>query len=166
MNLQFGFTQAAHNTQFAPLCVIGNTLRRRGHLDSLLNMSQIKQQNRTHTPGEKLQDAFLLILAGYPSLSLLNHHLRPDPVLASAWQRPQLADQSSISRTLDAFDLDALRELRTVSWLFWEQHTRLNSHDWRQPILLDLDLSPLPASPRAQDSTRGYMPKKNKPGAN
>ena len=48
-----------------------------------------------HTPGEKLLDAFLVILAGYPSLYLLNTALRPVLLLAQAWHRTALADQSS-----------------------------------------------------------------------
>jgi hypothetical protein len=166
MKPKFGFTEKHFNTQYAPLCVVGHQLRAYDIVDSLLKFDKIEQKNRTHTPGEKLLDAFLLILAGYPSLYLLNKHLRPDPVLATAWQRGQLAEQSSIARTLDAFNEPSLLTLRTISWQFWQQHTRLRRHDWRTPILLDLDLSPLPASARAEASTTGYLGEKTKPVAN
>lgn len=115
---------------------------------------------RDHTPGEKLLDAFLVILAGYPSLYLLNQHLRPDPVLAAAWRRGHLAEQSSVSRILDAFDEKALVALQAVSWAFWRAHSQLTYHDWRRPLWVDLDLTPLLASPQAEASTRGYLGKK------
>lgn len=166
MKPEFGFTQKTFNTQFAPLCVIGDHLQRLHVMDSLLNMGQIKQKNRTHTPGQKLLDAFLLILAGYPSLNALNTHLRPDPILATAWHRTALAEQSTISRTFDQMDESALLELRTISWDFWHQHSRLKYHDWRQPLVVDLDLSPLPASAASEQSTKGYMGEKTKPVVN
>lgn len=166
MKPEFGFTEKHFNTQYAPLCVVGHQLRAYHIVDPLLNFDQIKQKNRTHTPGEKLIDAFLLILAGYPSLSLLNQHLRPDPLLAQAWQRQQLAEQSTIARTLDSFEEHSLLALRTISWQFWQQHTRLRCHDWRSPILFDLDLSPLLASAQAEASTTGYLGEKTKPVVN
>jgi hypothetical protein len=166
MKPEFGFTEKHFNTQYAPLCVVGHQFRAYHIVDSLLKFDKIKQKNRTHTPGEKLLDAFLLILAGYPSLYLLNRHLRPDPILAQAWQRQQLAEQSSIARTLDAFNEPSLLALRTISWQFWQQHSRLRTHDWRTPIVLDLDLSPLPAAARAEASTTGYMGEKTKLVAN
>lgn len=111
-------------------------------------------------------DAFLLIMAGYPSLSLINTHLRPDPMLATAWNRTHLAEQSTISRTLDCMDDSALLELRSISWDFWQQHTRLIRHDWRSPLVFDLDLSPLPASSNAESSTKGYLGEKTQPAVN
>jgi hypothetical protein len=111
-------------------------------------------------------DAFLVILVGYPSLYLLNTALRPDPMLAQAWHRPSLADQSSVSRTLDAFTPDALTALRAVSADFWQTHSQLAQHDWRQRLFIDLDLTPLRASAQAEDSTKGYVGKKTPPGGN
>ena len=166
MKPHFGLTNKAFNTQFAPLCLVGHTLQRQNRLNGLLQVKHFDQKNRTYAPGEKLMDAFLLILAGYPSLSLINTTLRPDPTLANAWMREQLAEQSTISRTLDRSNELALLELRTVSWDFWQEHTRLNRHDWRTPLVLDLDLSPLPASSNSEGSTKGYMGEKTQPVVN
>ena len=118
MKPRFDLTDKYFNTCYAPLCVVGYVLREQGSLDPLLSFDVISQKKRDHTVGEKLMDAFLLILAGYPSLYLLNRHLRPDPVLAQAWGQRQLAEQSSISRVLDAFDETALTELRMIAWDF------------------------------------------------
>jgi hypothetical protein len=166
MKPEFGLTDQVFNTSFAPLCVLGSVIRERGQLNALRNFQAISTKKGDHRPGEKLMDAFLLILAGYPSLYLLNTTLRPDPVLAQAWGRTQLAEQSSISRTLDSCTEVALAELRHLSWQFWSQHTQLTHHDWRKPLILDLDLTPLPASAQAEASTRGYLGKKTKRVAN
>ena len=82
-----------------------------------------------HTPGEKLLDAFLVILAGYPSVYMLNTKLRADPVLASAWHRKRFADQSVVSRTLDAFTDESLIRLQAASYGDWFEHTQLTNHD-------------------------------------
>jgi hypothetical protein len=160
MKPQFDVTDKYFNTCYAPLCVVGYVLREQGTLEPLLSFDVISQNKRDHTVGEKLMDAFLLILAGYPSLYLLNRHLRPDPVLAHAWGRHQLAEQSNISRVLDAFDETALTELRMISWNFWSAHSQLPAHDWRKKLVVDLDLTPLLASPQAEASTKGYLGKK------
>ena len=165
MKPQFDLTDQYFNTCYAPLCVVGYVLREQGTLDSLLNLDVIWQKKRDHSPGEKLMDAFLLIMAGYPSLYLLNQHLRPDLVLAQAWGRHRLAEQSNISRVLDRFDEAALVELRAISWNFWSGHSRLPSHDWRKKLVVDLDLTPLLASSHAQVSTKGYLGKKMSRGA-
>jgi hypothetical protein len=159
MKPQFDLTKQHFNTSFGPLCVLGHVLWERGELDALRNFA-FAMQTRDHSPGEKLLDAFLVILAGYPSLYLLNTALRPDPVLAQAWHRTSFADQSVVSRTLDTLTGEALARLRTVSGEFWQSHSQLAAHDWRKRLVLDLDLTPLRASPRAEDSTKGYLGKK------
>lgn len=159
MKPQFDLTKQHFNTSFAPLCVLGHVFWEQGELDTLRNFA-IAMKTCEHSPGEKLLDAFLVILAGYPSLYLLNTALRPDPILAQAWHRIRFADQSMVSRTLDALAGEALARLRIVSWKFWQDHSQLATHDWRKCLVLDLDLTPLRASPRAEDSTKGYLGKK------
>jgi hypothetical protein len=160
MKPSFGLTENSFNTSFAPLCVVGQALWERGDLDSLRHFSVIDMQTRQHTPGEKLLDAFLVILAGCPSLSMLNTKLQPDPLLAQSWHRGAFADQSMVSRTLDALSGESLAALQAASYAFWLQHTQLRQHDWRKSLLIDLDLTPLPASPQAEASTKGYLGKK------
>ena len=166
MKTEFGLTDQHFNTSFAPLCVLGQALWERGELDTLRTFDLIAMKTQDHTPGEKLLDAFLVILAGYPSLYLLNEKLRPDPLLAQAWHRRQFADQSMVSRTLDIVTGEALLGLRAVSWEFWKSHSQLMNHDWRKRLLLDLDLTPLRASRRAEASTKGYLGKKTPPVVN
>ena len=166
MKPNFGLTDQYFNTSYAPLCVLGHVLWERGELDRLRQFTAIPVKKRDHTPGEKLLDTLLVILAGYPSLYLLNSKLAPDPMLAQAWHRTKFADQSVVSRTLDACRIAGLDALREVSWDFWRAHTQLTNHDWRKRIVLDLDLTPLRASRQAEDSTKGYLGKKTSRAAN
>lgn len=160
MRTHFDSVETNFNTSYAPLCVVGHGLRQHQELANLTEFDAILKKKRDHRVGEKLQDAFCLILAGYPSLYLLNTTLRADPMLASAWGREALAEQSTISRTLDAFTPEALACLREVGWSFWQGHSQLPNHDWRKPLVLDLDLTPLLASAAAEDSTKGYLGEK------
>lgn len=160
MKPEFDLTIKPFNTSFAPLCVLGQALWERGELDVVRNFGAIPIKSCDHTPGEKLLDAFLVILAGYPSLCMLNTKLRPDPMLAQAWHRTAFADQSIVSRTLDAFTNEALTSFRQVGANFWRSHSQLANHDWRRRLMMDLDLTPLRISAQAEDSTKGYVGKK------
>lgn len=163
---EFKLTEDHFNTSYAPLCVLGAAFGERGELDCLRDFDALAMKACRHRPGEKLLDAFLVVLAGHRSLSMLNSRLRADPMLAQAWRRTSFADQSVVSRTLDACDAQALPALRTVSFDYWQRHSQLAQHDWRKQLVLDLDLTPLRASRRAEDSTKGYLGKKTPPVAN
>lgn len=160
MKPSFDLTKQEFTTSFAPLCAVGQALWERGDLDVIRQFNAIEMKTREHTPGEKLLDAFLVILAGFPSLALLNTKLRPDPMLAQCWHRGILADQSMVSRTLDALDSESLAVLQAGSYGYWLEHTQLTTHDWRKPLFFDLDLTPLQASKHAEGSTKGYLGKK------
>lgn len=160
MKPSFDLTEKDFNTSFAPLCVLGHALWEQNDLAILQNFDAIDMKMREHTVGEKLMDAFLVIMAGLPSLSLLNTKLRPDPMLAASWHRQAFADQSMVSRTLDAFTPETLAVLQAASYSYWLAHTQLAAHDWRQPLVLDLDVTPLLASQNAEASTKGYLGKK------
>lgn len=163
MKPKFEVTKESFNTSYAPLCVVGHVLWEQKVLEKLRTTELISQKSHEHSPGEKLMDAFLLILAGYPSLYLINSTLRSDPMIAQSWHRcPSLAEQSGISRTLDKCRKQELVGLRELSYQFWLNHTQLRHHDWRKRITLDLDLTPLLASKHSEDSSKGHMGKKTK----
>lgn len=151
------------NTGYAPLCVLGEATFERQILHKLREFDLIKMKQHNHPPGEKLMDAFLLILSGYQGLNQINTTLRKDPMVAQSWHRTEgIAEQSNISRTLDACDEKAVSGLKKLSQEFWEEHTQVKGHDWRRSLVVDLDLTPLPASANAQGSKKGYFAKKTK----
>jgi hypothetical protein len=83
--------------------------------------------------------------------------IRPDLVLAQAWGREQFAQQSTLADTLDAFDPQAVEQLREATQTIYRQQGRVRRHDFVNQLFLDIDLTGLPCSPHAQASEKGYF---------
>lgn len=144
-------------TSHVPLAAFGYALRRAGILQPLLEVD-LPIKTNDHTPGDKLVEALALILAGGRATSQINLLLRPNLPLAQAWGQPQFAEQSTIARTLDAFDAESISSLRDAFEILLKQYSLSLSHDFRfGPLWLDGDLTGLPASRRAEGSTKGYF---------
>jgi hypothetical protein len=101
---------------------------------------------------------FVALLAGAKAVSQTNLSVRVDPALSTAFGLPGCAEQSEIAYTLDAAtdaDVSALHE--AVAETF-RRYSQARQHDFtKEALVLDLDLSPLPASRHAEESTRGYL---------
>jgi hypothetical protein len=150
-----------------PLAALGYALRRAGVLDPL-NEVALPIKTVQHTPGDKLIEAVVLILAGGRATSQADLLLRPNRGLAQAWGQSQFAQQSTLADTLDGFEEVSLASLRTASELILQRWSATLHHDFRTGLLwLDDDLTGLPASRRAKGSTKGYFPgEKTGPGGN
>ncbi|MCP4935334.1 MAG: hypothetical protein GY927_14320 [bacterium] len=110
-----------------------------------------------HTPTAKLQDMLVSILAGNNAVSQINTRLRPDVALAAAWDRKQFAEQSNIAKLLDRLTPPHLEQLRQGSQCLFRRYGQTIYHDYRTHwLLLDLDLTGLQASRRAEGSCKGY----------
>jgi hypothetical protein len=57
--------------------VLGQALWERGELDVVRNFGAIPIKSCDHTPGEKLLDAFLVIMAGYPQPMHAEYQVAP-----------------------------------------------------------------------------------------
>lgn len=118
----------------------------------------LPQKTLKYTPVQKFEMLFVSLLAGAKAVSHTNFTLRADPALYRAFGLPGCAEQSVIAETLDATteaDLIAFRQALTD---LFECSSQARRHDFQQELLvLDVDLSPLPASRHAEGSTRGYM---------
>ncbi len=150
-----------------PLAALGYALRRAGLLVPLQEIS-LPIKTVTHSPGDKLIEALVLILAGGRATAQADLILRPNHGLAQAWGQPQFAQQSTLADTLDAFDDASLMTLRTAAECIWQQCSVARHHDFRKGLLwLDNDLTGLPASRHAEGSTKGYFAgEKTVPGGN
>lgn len=118
---------------------------------------------RDFRPTDKLLQVCVSILAGCETLSEVNSKLKSETALALAWGWERIADQSSLSRTLDALTLMNLEQLRTSATAIWQAHSQVRHHDWRGFLWLDFDLSGLPCSPQAEESHKGYFSGKKTP---
>jgi hypothetical protein len=145
-------------TAFGPLCALGHFLTKEKVLEPLSEV-QIAQKSVVHSPQEKLLDALVGILSGCSTLYEINCRLRPDLPLQRAFGRERCADQSTISKTLNAFTQQTVCELREAVEAIQRSHSALFSHGYREGemLIVEVDLTGLRASKRAEGSTKGYF---------
>ncbi len=145
-------------TNFAPLGVLGYCLTRTDFLAPVFTDLHLPIKKVRHASQEKLLDILVSILAGCRSIQQVNTRIRPDSALACAWGRRQFAEQSTLSRTLEAFDHKKVGLLRQGSEALFRCESRALRHDLAQDWLyLDIDLTPLPISKHAQGSLKGKI---------
>ena len=156
MTIEIGFTDELTNSQYAPLAALCAHYQQNHVLKPLADV-EIPMRKREFNSMEKLIQVLLSILAGCMTLSEINSRLRPEVRLASVWGWHRFADQSSLSRTLDALTQNNIEQLRISTTTIWRNGSQIQEHDWRNYLWLDFDLSGLPCSPRAQESQRGYF---------
>lgn len=165
MNIEYDLTKGSFNTQFAPLAALLAHYQQNQVLAPLKNVA-LQMKTRDFSPVSKLKQVLISILAGCETLTAFNSEMDGEVNLAAigGWER--FADQSTLSRTLDALTLMNIEQLRTATTAIWHSLSQTRQHDWRGFLLLDFDLSGLPCSPRAEASQKGYFSgKKTSPDA-
>jgi hypothetical protein len=147
-----------YESSHASLCLLGSYLQTSGFFHPLETHVHIHQKALKYTPVQKLEMLFVALLAGAKAVAHTNFTSRADPALYRAFGLPGCAEQSVIAETLDATteaDLAALRQAMTD---LFARYSQARQHDFQQELLvLDVDLSPLPASRHAEGSERCYM---------
>lgn len=156
MTLEFGHTDEFVNTQYAPLAALLAHYQQ-NQLLSPLHRVKIPMKRCDFTAQDKLQQVLVSILAGCQTLVEVNQKLKPEMHLATIGGWPRFADQSGLSRTLDALTLMNIEQLRAVTSQIWRSHSQSRQHDWRGYLWLDFDLSGLPCGKQAQASQKGYF---------
>lgn len=165
MDITFDLTDDSCNTQFAPLAALSAHYQHNQMLAALENVD-LGMKTRDYSPVCKLKQVLVSILAGCETLTAFNTQLDGEAGLAAIWGWQRFAEQSTLSRTLDALTLMNIDELRTATTTIWRSIGHTHQHDWRAFLLLDFDLSGLPCSPRAEASQKGYFSgKKTSPDA-
>jgi hypothetical protein len=149
-------------TSFVPLGVLGYCLTRTESLAPVWAELDLPLKTVAHSPPAKLLDIVVSILAGCRAIAQVNTRVRPDVALARAWGRERFAEQSPLTRTLDAFSPTEVAQLRRGSEALFRRESRVLRHDFVQDWLwLDIDLTPLPISKLAEGSTKGKFKEKN-----
>jgi len=156
MDIKFGLTDEFTNTQYAPLVALCAHYQHQQVLVPLEKVA-LPMKIRVFSPVCKLVQVLVSILAGCETLTAFNSQLDGESGLAAIWGWLRFADQSTLSRTLDALTLMNIEQLRTATTLIWRSISHTRQHDWRGFLLLDFDLSGLPCSPRAEASQKGYF---------
>ena len=115
MSTRIVLTAMPTSTRFAPLGALGYCLTRTGFLDVVFNDVELSVKRVDHAPQEKLLDGLVAVLAGCRAIYEINARVRPDRALAQAWGRDRFAEQSNVSRALDAFTATPLEQLQQGS---------------------------------------------------
>lgn len=147
-----------YDSPHASLCLLGAYLRRTGFFVPLETQVQIRQKAIKYTPIQKLEMLLVALLAGAKAVAHTGLTVRVDPALTSAFGLPGCAEQSVIAHTLDAATEADVATLRVALADIFRRYGQARQHDFSHELLvLDVDLSPLPASGKAEGSERGYM---------
>ncbi len=162
MTLEIDFTHELTNTRFAPLAALLAHYQDKNLLEPL-GQVQIPMRNRYFEPADKLIQILVSILAGCETLSEVNTTLKQEKSLAVILGSDHFADQSSLSRTLDALTLKNIDELRASIGQIWMSQSQVMQRDWRKFLWLDYDLSALPCGPMAEKAMKGYFAEKKTP---
>jgi len=150
----------------ASLVMLGMQFQRLGVWSTIVDAVEIKQKVRQHTPTDKLLDGFINILAGGGGLVEINTRVRPDKSVQLAFGRNCCAEQSTISRTLNACTPENVEQMRSALTSILRQHSQCYRHDYAtQWQVLDVDVTGLPAGRLGEGVTKGYFAKsKNRRG--
>lgn len=155
---RFSLLNTQHSTQYAPLVVLGYYIREQDLFSPLLSRLAFPDGLHTQAPVMALLDVWVSILAGCRSVSQINTRLRPDRILAGAWGRCCFFEQSTIARILDACQSEQVQQLQSgVEQIYRWMGQAPQQIQAQASSLLDIDLTGMPASRKAQGSTKGYF---------
>lgn len=159
MHRLLGLSEMKTNTQWAPLAVLGYRLQQRKFFDPLYQQLDLKQKKVRYTSQDKLITCLVSIMSGCQAISHIDTRIRPDRALAQAWGLQCFARQSLVADTLNRFTESHVEQLRQAINTIYVREGRAVQHDYRSQglLILDIDLTGLPASKQAQGSRKGYF---------
>lgn len=149
--------QVEYSSQ-ASLVSLGERFQQMGIWAVIEETVTIKQKTHTHRPSEKLLDCFINMLAGGIGLVEVNTRVRPDTAVQRAFGRQGCAEQSTISRTVNACTAESVKQMRAAMTTIFRQHSRGYQHDYTQKMqLIDMDVTGMPAGRQGEGVMKGYF---------
>jgi len=145
-------------TPRATLCALGVKVRSLKLFDTIAEHVRVRQKTIKHTPLEKLEDAFIAILAGAHGLVEVNTRVRADAAVQRAFGRRDCAEQSVVQETLSACTGENVRQMGEAIDAIFRAHSRAYRHDYGLGLLLlDVDLTGLPCGRSGESAEVGYL---------
>ena len=145
-------------TARATLVAIGRKVQAEKIVKPIVEKVKIAQKTVKFTPADKLQDAYINILAGAHGMVEINKRVRPDRALQEAFGRSGCAEQSVVQNTLDACTEDNVKQMQQAMQCIYRQHSRGYRHAYnREWLLLDIDTTGRPCGKKAAFATKGYF---------
>ena len=149
-------------TTHVPLCALGEVLKEKHLFAPIHHHVDIPQKSLEYRPTDKLVFATLGFIAGAETVSDINQTVRPNKPLLSAFGYDKCADQSVIQQTINAATDENVSQLeQAINEIFKDNNQTIFFLDedlkGSKQVTIDIDLSPLPASKRAEGSKKGYV---------
>lgn len=159
MHQILGLSDMKANTQWAPLALLGYRLQQRQFFQPLYHHLDLHQKQLRYTSQDKLITCLVSIMSGCQAISHIDTRIRPDRALAQAWGMECFAHQSVVADTLNRFTEAHVAQLRqAVNTIYLREGRAIQHDDTKQGLLiLDVDLTGLPASKHAEGSRKGYF---------
>jgi len=150
----------AHFSSQAALAGIGRRVKKLKLFEPVSQKVKIAQKTVKYTPGEKLMDAFIALLAGAHGMVEINKRLKADPGLQRAFGRRGCAEQSVVQDTLDACTAENVEQMHQAMSLIFRRHSQTVRHDYHLNWqVLDVDMTGRPCGKKAQFASKGYFAK-------
>ncbi len=144
----------------ASLITVGICSQQMGIWEMIGKEVKIQQKTIIHTPLQKLQDAFINIMAGGQGIVEINRRVKTDESLSAAFGRKRCADQSGVSSTLSACQQENVDQMRQAFQAIYAQYGTGYSHQYGKEMqLLDVDMSGMPAGRKGEGVEKGYFAK-------
>src|SRR5215212_6350494 len=151
-------TISEHSSPCASLAAIGVQLQSLDLFAPIRQTVQIAQKTVRYAPADKLNDAFITILAGAHGLVEVNTRLRADLALQRAFGRTACAEQSVVQETLDHATAENVTQMAHALTTIVRQHSQAYHHDYAAAWhILDVDMTGLPCGKKAAFATKGYF---------
>ena len=152
-------------TSHASLAGLAPLIASKGIFDAIHQQVSIPQKQLIYRPTDKLIFVVLGLLVGCEHIDEINHRLRPDNVLLSAFGHSSCADQSVIQDTLDSCVLHNVVQLKGVLRSLYIEHNQSQAQltkaiEQSETITIDMDLTGRPVSENAQGAEKGYFSRK------
>jgi hypothetical protein len=159
MGQLLGLSAMKSNTQWAPLAVLGYRLQQRKFFEPLYQQLDLKQKHVVYTSQDKLITCLVSIMSGCQAICHIDTRIRPDRALAQAWGLRCFAQQSTVADMLNSFTELHIGQLRQAINSIYVREGQAIQHDATKnsPLILDIDLTGLPASKQAEGSRKGYF---------
>ena len=159
MSQLLGLSKMKSNTQWVPLALLGYRLQQRDFFAPLSQQLELTQKKVLYTPQDKLLTCLVSIMSGCQAICHIDTRIRPDRALAQAWGLERFAQQSTVADTLNSFTERNVEQLRTALNTIYVREGQAIQHNYASEglLILDIDLTGLPASKQAEGSRKGYF---------
>jgi len=150
------------NSAHASLCVLAPLITGRKIFDHIHQMVKIPQKKVDYSPSDKLVFVVIGIMSGCEAVFDLNRQLRVDRPLLRAFGYEKCADQSVTQDTLNAATEQNVQQLEVALKAIWDGNNltiplldKAQKED--RVVTVDMDLSGMPASKKAEGAEKGYF---------